>query len=85
MIGMEPVLLPRVVTEHDIGLRDGGTISQTCRRIVGVGRQLAVDRAEEVHGVGTEGVGRGALLRLAGGDQRRGVGRRDPTCPSSRR
>ena len=80
VIGMEPVALPRVVTEHDVGPQladDPGDLGD--RRPIA--RQVAVDVPEEAHLAGAvtgQPAGRLALLVLAARHELRQVGRRVP-------
>ena len=76
MVGMQPVALPRVVAEDDIGRQladDAGDVADRGP----IGDEIAVDAAEEADLAGAvagEPAGRLALLVAATGDERRQVG-----------
>ena len=75
VVGVEPVALPRVVAEHDVGPQPPDPVGHLATAWRRSGLELAVDPAEEHHlAGGAEGLGRGPLLDLAGGDQRGEVG-----------
>ena len=74
MVGVEPVALPRVVAEQDVGTQPPDPAGDLGLGLP-VGDQLAVDPAEEHHlAGGAEGPAAALLLVLAGGDQRVEVG-----------
>jgi hypothetical protein len=68
VVGVEAVLLPRVVTEDDVG-SGGADRHAHLLASVHVGFELAVDRVEEVHRLGAQRDGSGALLVVPGGDE----------------
>ena len=69
VIGVQAVLLPRVVPEDDVGADRADQLAHAVDA-GGVGLELAVDRAEEVHIVGAEGAAAARCSSLTGGDQR---------------
>ena len=73
VIGMEAVLLPRIVTQHDVGSNAAQVLAHGSN-LGSAPRQLAVDQVEEVHVADAERSRGVALLVVSGRDERPHVG-----------